>query len=154
MFQLRRRHGSTALTLLWFGGGTVLLAGIIVTIQREAYGELSQDVFQWFLPHVLPTVGVITSALVATAKKRDRERASALLILLAMLCSMGYLVAIGHALVAELNLARAWRNGHLSAEATELFFLPKASWWLAPMQGVVDTFIVYFFVRDDEKIDS
>jgi hypothetical protein len=142
-----RRRAGQLLTWIWYVGGSVLLLLVIVMTQRKVFGHLSQEVFQWFLPHVLPTVGIITSALLANqehAHANARVRVS--VVLLAAFCSVGYLSLVTHALIAEAQVASAQIADGGILGLAKLQFLATANWWLGPMQGIVDTFMGYLFV--------
>jgi hypothetical protein len=127
------------LALIWFIGGGILFAIVLMQTLLERYGSAANQAWGWLLPSVLPTLSLIIGQLVFDAVQggnRGRTVDRFLFRLTAMLSSV-YLLAV----LMVILMAPFLR------ESGPLQLMAESNVWLGPVQGLVSAALGAFFVK-------
>jgi hypothetical protein len=129
----------------WLIGAGSILILLVVQSLLHVYGDLTQEAWGWFLPTMMPTLGMIITVLTYTALdpissasvvRRDFIQISVSL-------SVIYLVLVILTILIQPFAARS---------ATERVDLMRTSnLWLGPVQGLVASALGVLFVSKQEK---
>ncbi|HEX2493659.1 MAG TPA: hypothetical protein VHK24_07775 [Steroidobacter sp.] len=126
-------------TWLWGAGFTALI--LVVSSILRGRAEAARDVWSWFLPLVLPTIGLMVGVLGAAAMTRRKEvfvRKSFVDIALGL--SVAYLAMVSATVLLEpLSPLRG----------AELY--GTSNYWLGPLQGLVVAALGYLFTSGESK---
>lgn len=130
-------HAKIILTVLWWAWGLSLFVLLASLSQPPLLmGADVRAAWEWFLPHVLPTMSLVGATAYATRAKGGRKApAGATPFLLALAASCAHLSALTIALA-----------GTLSSTAP-LESLRTANLWLAPLQALATSSLAIFFIR-------
>ena len=134
MAQSKRR-----LAALWFtfGGGILLLIFLQSLFGR--YGPLTQAVWQWVLPTVMPTLSLILGVLLTDLKgEKAASAVDGFTFWLSFLLSAVYLLAVLTTILIQ-----------DSVERSALKIMEQSNLFLGPMQGLVAAAIGAFFVKSE-----
>ncbi len=133
------------LAKIWLIGSGLVFLLLVVQSLLHAYGDLTQDVWGWFLPTLLPTLGLIVTVLTYTALdplatgsvvRRSFTQ-------MAVWLSIGYLITV---------LLTILIQPFASQTPTEAVALMKTSnLWLGPFQGLVASALGVLFVSKEKK---
>lgn len=125
------------LTVLWWGWGLLLfLLLVALSSQSAIFGDDASVAWQWFLPNVTPSMGLVGAAAYARRKAADVDPAVIRpLFLLALIVSAVYLVLLTVSLVG------------VFFSAQPLAWLGKSNLWLGPLQGLAASALAVFFAK-------
>lgn len=125
------------LTVLWWGWGLLLfLLLVALSSQSAIFGDDASAAWQWFLPNVTPSMGLVGAAAYARRKAADVDPAVIRpLFLLALIVSAVYLVLLTISLVG------------VFFSAQPLAWLGKSNLWLGPLQGLAASALAVFFAK-------
>lgn len=125
------------LTVLWWGWGLLLfLLLVALSSQSAIFGDDASAAWQWFLPNVTPSMGLVGAAAYARRKAADVDPAVIRpLFLLALIVSAVYLVLLTVSLVG------------VFFSAQPLAWLGKSNLWLGPLQGLAASALAVFFAK-------
>ena len=125
------------LTILWWGWGLLLFILLVALSSQSAiFGDQASAAWQWFLPNVTPSMGLVGAASYAARKTADVEPAVIKpLFLMAVIVSAVYLVLLTVALLG------------VFFSAHPLDWLGKSNLWLGPLQGLTASALAIFFTK-------
>ncbi len=147
-----RMLASTAqqtLAKVWYSGaGLLFLAVIILTaFAGHEMGRMKpMDIWNWFLPTIVPTLSLIIGILVVdgVTERSSSRTVSRFLFQLSFRLSVAYLVAL--AIVLALIFMPSVPGG---------LTIKQSSLWLGPFQGLVTAALGVFFVqRQKDGVES
>ena len=125
----------TTLARIWLSGAGSLALLLVVTSILRGRADAAREVWSWFLPLVLPTLGLIVGVLGAAARTQKEEalvRKSFADIATGL--SVGYLAIV--ALTVLLEPLSPIRGADLHG---------MSNYWLGPLQGLVVAALGYLF---------
>jgi hypothetical protein len=137
----------TKLATIWLVGVLLILSIVIVQSLFGHFGNDIQGVWEWLLPAVMPTVGMIISSIGATALihistesvvRRSFARTAEIL-------SIFYLLLVLFTIVIQPKVAPNDISGSL-----QLFH--TSNLWLGPLQGIVASSLGVLFASKESKV--
>jgi hypothetical protein len=112
---------------IWFIGGGISFALVIFQSIFGRFQGIVQEIWAWFTPTIVPTLGLIIGVLASTASEDDTGRTVKLFFYHASLwLSASYL-----ALLLLTMLLEPLAGSH------DLAYYHLSNYWLAPIQGLV-----------------
>jgi len=126
-------------------GGITLLILLFRTIVAKAYAPHDDEVWGWFLPHIVPTLALMIGVMVADDRRRSKtgpdesaapQMASGMLFRLACILSVTYL-----SLLLSLVLYEIW------AEDTIMALTKGMTYFTTAMQGLIAALLGAFYTR-------
>lgn len=132
--------GRKRLATLWFLGGGMLFAVLVLQSVTGKYDPRVDEAWGWLLPTLMPSLSLIIGVLVAHAvAPRDRERlVDPYIFWLAFGLSAAYLAAVAFTVLVQ---------PFVSMDPLEL--LKRSSLWLGPLQGLVAATLGVFFTKGE-----
>jgi hypothetical protein len=125
------------LTNLWWGWGVMLLLALVaLSSQAAIFGDQAEAAWQWFLPNILPTLGLVGAAAYSRRSETDVDPSAIRpLFLIALAVSVTYLLLLSLSVVGVLFSSDpiAWLN--------------KSALWLGPLQGLAASGLGVFFTK-------
>jgi hypothetical protein len=135
------------LTVVWTIGTALVLTVVIVQSIMNHYGSETQEVWEWLLPTVMPSLGVIVSSLISSAF--DPLSASA------FVRSLFYRVALS---VSLFYLALVLLSILLQpfTDLPPIQLMHRSSLWLGPLQGLAGGSLGVLFAskQHSRKLDK
>ena len=135
------------LTRLWMIGGGAPFLLLVVQSLSHVYDPSVNKVWSWFLPNILPSMGIMVSALAYTAldplTTGTMVRKS--FVSLATWLSIAYLFLVSLTILAQPFAATAVED--------RIALMNQSNLWLGPMQGLVSSAIGALFVTKEKKKD-
>jgi hypothetical protein len=127
---------------LWIGAFLLCLAVIAVQSGNNVYGKRLEEVWQWFLPTLLPTTSLVISVFVAGSLKPKPKgtKVNSFMFFLALTISLVYLLAV----ILTLGLSVFMRH-----PLNPLDLMKMSHFWLAPLQGMTSSTLGIFFLSKD-----
>jgi hypothetical protein len=133
------------LAWVWLIGAGLILILLVVQSLLHAYGELTQEAWGWFLPTMMPTLGMIITVLTYTAL--DPHTSGSVVrrafFQIALSLSVAYLVLVLLTIVMQPFAAKS------AAERVDL--MRTSNLWLGPVQGIVASALGILFVSKQKK---
>lgn len=133
------------LAWVWLGGGGLILIILVVQSLLHVYGDLTQEAWGWFLPTLMPTLGMIITVLTYTAL--DPLTLGSVVrktfVYIALALSAVYLVLVLLTIVMQPFAAQN------AAERVGL--MRTSNLWLGPVQGIVASALGVLFVSKQKK---
>lgn len=131
-------EGQRKLTVLWSCGGILALIVLIIQSIFNYWTEHVSDAWNWLLPTISPTLGLIISTAVAEALKgQPKEKVvQGMSFHLAFWLSALYLICVFVVLLG---------GNFLPANSLQLIKL--SGLWMGPIQGLLSGLIGVFFVQ-------
>lgn len=125
------------LTGLWWGWGLLLfLLLVALSSQSAIFGDEVSSAWQWFLPNITPSMGLVGAAAYARRKTADVDLAVIKpLFLMAVIVSAVYLLLLTVSLIG------------VFFSANPLGWLGKSNLWLGPLQGLAASALAVFFAK-------
>ncbi len=137
------RRSMTKISYPWYGGA---LFGFALLFAQSFVGRFDTnfvEAWNWFAPHVVPTIGIITSALIAASQRKSDERTvDTAIYRLALLASWTYVVFLNLTILA---IPFALVN----LEMYPLEWLQGANAIIGVFQGIALGFIGFFYGKAD-----
>ena len=128
------------LVRVWLIGAGIILILLVIQSLLRAYGDLTQEAWGWFLPTMMPTLGMIIAALSYTAL--DPLTLGSVVrrafVQIAVWLSVIYLILVLLTIVIQPFATRT------AAERVEL--MRTSNLWLGPVQGLVASALGILFV--------
>ncbi len=144
MVSLDKVH--SRLMILWSVGCGIPFLLLITQSLFSVYDSSVDKVWSWFLPNILPIIGIMISALASTAfDATSGTMVKKLLAVAATVLSIVYLGAISLTILIQPFTAT-------SAES-RIALMNQSNIWLGPMQGLVSSSIAALFVTKEKKKD-
>lgn len=142
--RLRLSEARNVLSKIWFSGAG--LAGLVLAVLSILRGQadVARETWSWFLPLVLPTLGLILGVLGAAALTTQKEayvRRS--YYNLAKYLSLAYFL---------LMLLVIFMEPFSPLKGTELYGV--SNYWMGPFQGLVTAAIGYLFASGQAQAMS
>lgn len=134
------------LALVWFLGAGLLFALIFAQTIGGRYADRVDEVWNWLLPNMMPTLSLITGVLVIDSRNQDSQERTMnpFLFKLTFWFSICYIATILLTIVL-------WP---FSTEPDPLAFLQHSSLWLGPFQGLVSGLMGAFFIQKQQTNSS
>lgn len=135
----------TRLAAIWLIGAGAIASLVFAQTIFGALGSSTQEVWEWLLPAIMPTLGTIVSTLAATAlmPSAPRSEVSRSFLLTAEILSLFYLFLILLLILLKVKIS-ADTAGWLST-------LHQANLLLGPMQGLIATTLGVVFLSRKQK---
>jgi hypothetical protein len=132
----------TRLMIVWAVGCGLLLLIVWLQIINGHYADNGQDVIEWLLPSIVPTLSLVTGVWANNALKKpqSKKQVSKGTYQAVLAVSIFYLVFIGLVFAIQPMVA-----------LTPIEVVKDSSLILAPLQGVMCAFIGIFFNQSSEK---
>lgn len=131
------------LARVWLCGAGGIFLVLVVQSLLHVYGDLTQEAWGWFLPTILPSLGMIVTVLTYTAL--DPQLTGSVVrknfVAIALWLSVLYLVTVSLTILIQ---PFASRNPE---EAVGL--MRTSNLWLGPMQGIVASALGVLFVSKE-----
>ncbi len=133
--------------LLWLWvllGGMALLLLLFRTVVAKAYAPLEDEVWGWFLPHIIPTLALMIGVLVMDDRRRADTEAEAKPPHMAsgMLFRLAYgLSALYLGLILSLVLYEIWSEDGMMALTKGMAYFTTA------IQGLIAALLGAFYTR-------
>ena len=125
------------LTGLWWGWGLLLfLLLVALSSQSAIFGDDASAAWQWFLPNITPSMGLVGAASYARRKTADVEPA-----VIKPLFLMAAIVSAVYLLLLTVSLLGVFFS------TDPLAWLGKSSLWLGPLQGLAASALAVFFAK-------
>ena len=124
------------LTLLWWGWGLLLVLLLVaLSYQPAIFGEDPKAAWDWFTPHILPTMMLVGAAAYAKKDVPLGTEGHGQLFIIALVASIIYLLLLTIALLSVFYVV------------DPLAALRKASLWLGLLQGLCASALSVFFTK-------
>ncbi len=125
------------LAVLWYVGSLFIFVLLVGRTLNNYYGEKTQEVWEWILPNIMPTLLLITGTVAANALKPEgnMDRANTFAFLVAMALSSLYLATVLTILV----------YGAIK-EPGAVTMIRSTGLFMGPFQGLVAASLGAFFV--------
>jgi hypothetical protein len=133
------------LTGIWLIGSGIIFFVIVIQSLRHAYGDLTQEAWGWFLPTILPSLGLMITVLTYTALdplssasvvRKAFER-------IAVWLSAAYLFTV------SLTILMQPFTGTSPSDAIAL--MRTSNLWLGPLQGLTSSALGVLFASKEKK---
>jgi Na+/H+-dicarboxylate symporter len=126
------------LAIVWFLGGGILFALLVVQTLGNHYGEEDREAWGWLLPNIMPTLSLIIGALVAEAVSSNstEKLADDFLYRMSLALSIIYLLLVLLPVVAQ-----------PFTSSSPMDALKRSNLWLGPLQGLVSASLGAFFIK-------
>ena len=113
--------------IIWFAGGGLCFALMILQSISNRFAGMAQEMWAWFTPTVVPTMGLIIGVLASTASEDDSGRTVKKFFYHAALgLSAAYLIVLLLTMLLE-----------PLAGTHNMAYFKFSNFWLSPMQGLV-----------------
>jgi hypothetical protein len=132
------------LAMVWFSGAGLLFMLIFAQTIGGRYDDRVDEVWNWLLPNLMPTLSLITGALIMDFKNQEPEE---VLTNKPFLFKLTFWFSIFYLLVMILSIL-LWP---FSTEPDPLAFLQNSSLWLGPFQGLVSGLMGAFFIQKEQN---
>ncbi len=126
------------LAVLWFtGSGVIFFILLFQTIFQRYEGRVS-EVWEWFLPTIMPTLSLIVGVLVmdALGKKAKKQTVDRFVFKLSFSLSFVYLVVVALTILMP----------PFPKALPTLELMQQSNLWLGPFQGLVTASLGAFFI--------
>lgn len=137
----------TTLARLWLVGGGVIFLLLVIQSLLHVYGDLTQEAWGWFLPTLMPSLGMIVTVLTYTAL--DPSMTGSVVrrtfVPIASWLSAMYLGTVVLTILAPPVTAAS------PEEAVAL--MRTSNLWLGPLQGLVASALGVLFVSKEKSVD-
>lgn len=127
------------LATIWFSFGGGLFALVVAQSLTDRYGEKTEEVWQWFLPTLLPNLSLMLGSFVTGIQSGSKATSKSVPLFfyrIAFALSAFYLVVVLSTMVVIVGTL-----------ADPVLALKKSSLWLSPLQALVAIAIGAFFVK-------
>jgi hypothetical protein len=133
------------LARIWLIGSGVIFFIIVFQSLRHAYGGLTQEAWGWFLPTILPSLGLIITVLTYTAFD---PMTSALVVRLTFVQIAGWL-SVSYLFTVLLTILMQPFAGPKPEDAIAL--MRTSNLWLGPLQGLTASALGVLFASKEKK---
>lgn len=130
------------LATLWFTGAGLIFFVLLLQSILNRYGANVDEVWEWFLPTIMPTLSLIIGVLVmdTVGKGTKIHTVDGFFFWLAFALSLAYLVVV----LLTIFLAPFSR-------LTGIELMKQSNLWLGPFQGLVSASLGAFFIHRDAE---
>lgn len=133
------------LTVWWLSLSAATLVILIAQTMLGVYGDQTQRAWTWLLPNISPTAGLLISTVLYQAfvggDAKAQEVDTFAYRLAAAIIVFYFAVLIPTFFVSNL----------VTSDKTPIAMIEMSSYWLGPLQGVVEIVIGFFFMRKKTK---
>lgn len=124
------------LATVWFLGGGVVFAILVVQTLTQHYGDQARDAWGWFLPTVMPILTLIVSA-TAVTKAESQATVDRAVFYISFGLSLFYLLLVIATIAYQI---------FTTLKPSDMIDLMKTSnLWLGPVQGLLGISLGVFF---------
>ena len=133
------------LARVWLGGGGAIFLILVVQSLLHTYGDLTQEAWGWFLPTLMPSLGMIVTVLTYTALDplMTGSVVRKTFASIAMWLSILYLLTVSLTILIQPFASKD------SVEAVGL--MRTSNLWLGPLQGLVASALGVLFVSKEKS---
>ncbi len=133
------------LTVVWLIGGLSVLIILVVQSLLGAYGSLTQEAWGWFLPTLMPTLGMIITVLTYTALDplSSGSVVRRTFFWIAFSLSAVYLLLVSLTIFIQPFAA--------SSPDERIALMRTSNLWLGPVQGLVASALGVLFVSKQKR---
>jgi hypothetical protein len=132
------------LARVWFAGGGGIFLILVVQSLLNVYGDLTQEAWGWFLPTLMPSLGMIITVLTYTALDPLLTGS----VVRKSFVSVALWLSILYLLTVSLTILIQPFASKTPAEAVGL--MRKSNLWLGPLQGLVASALGVLFVSKEK----
>jgi hypothetical protein len=132
-------HARTVLVRLWLGGSGFSAIILVVSSILRGRADAARESWSWFLPLVLPTVGLMVGVLGAAAMGRPKEK-----YVRKSFVDIAFWLSAAHLILVSLTILLEPFSPLRGAELHGM-----SNYWLSPMQGLVVAALGYLFTSDE-----
>ena len=133
------------LTVWWLALSAACLVILIAQTMLGVYGDQTQRAWTWLLPNISPTAGLLISTVFYQAFVGDNAKAQEV-------DTFAYRLALGIIVFYFVVLIPTFFVSNLvTSDKTPIAMIEMSSYWLGPLQGVVEIVIGFFFMRKKTK---
>jgi len=130
-----------SLAVIWLGGAGLSLVILVVQSLLGHYGNQTQDAWGWYLPTMMPTLGMILSGLGYTALTPFSDQVvSKVFFRIAIGLSSAYLVLVLLTILIQPFVG-----------STPIQLMNTSNLWLGPFQGLVASALGVLFVSKKQS---
>jgi hypothetical protein len=131
---------------VWLIGAGVILILLVIQSLLHVYGDLTQEAWGWFLPTIMPTLGMIITVWTYTALDplSSGSVVRRAFVQIAVWLSVIYLVLVLLTIVMQPFGART--------AADRVGLMRTSNLWLGPVQGLVASALGVLFVSKQKKV--
>jgi hypothetical protein len=133
------------LAWVWLGGGGLILMILVVQSLLHVYGDMTQEAWGWFLPTLMPTLGMIITVLTYTAL--DPLTLGSVVRRTFVHIALG--LSITYLILVLLTIAMQPLAAQNAADRVGL--MRTSNLWLGPVQGIVASALGVLFVSKQQK---
>ena len=140
---INMRRAKQFLAILWLGFGGVIFAIILFQIASGRYPDHYDDIWEWYMQFIIPTLSMIIGVLVweAVNRKTFEVTIDKFLFRISFWISFAFLLAIVATLLLT-GLAETQMN------TTPFKFVEISKVYLVPIQSLVNATLGIFFVKN------
>lgn len=132
------------LAALWFIGTAIVLLILMILAMGGRYSSYEQDVWNWFLPAVVPTFSLMVGVFLADLRGMSSDKhVDPSIYRLAACLSIAYFSIV---------LLTILLQPFIAADPLEL--LQRSNLWLTPLQALVTLSLGAFFVQAEQAKES
>jgi len=133
------------LARVWLlGSGGIFLVMVIQSL-HHAYGDLTQEAWGWFLPTLLPSLGLIVTVLTYTAL----DPLMTGFVVRKSFATLATWLSVTYLFTVALTILMQPFSGRTPADAVGLMRLSNL--WLGPLQGIVASSLGVLFTSKERK---
>lgn len=133
------------LAVVWLTGGGLVLVILVIQSLLSAYGTLTQEAWGWFLPTLMPTLGMIVTVLTYTALDPLASGSVVRRSFFGIALSLSILYLL---LVSLTILIQPFAT---SSPEQRIGLMRTSNLWLGPVQGLVASALGVLFVSKQKK---
>jgi hypothetical protein len=133
------------LAAVWFIGTGLVLCLVILQSIMNRFGSRTQEAWEWLLPTIMPTLGMILSGLVCTAFD---PLSSGVFVRRSFYQVAVWLSAFYQALILLTILLQPF------SDIDPIDLMHRSNLWLGPIQGLVGVALGVLFVSKQQRADG
>jgi len=138
---VRLEKARTVLSIIWLGGAGISLTILVFQSLLGHYGSQTQDVWGWYLPTVMPTLGLILSGLGYTALSPSSDQ---------VVRSLFFRISVGISVVYQILVLLTILIQPL-VDSPPIQLMNTSSLWLGPCQGLAASALGVLFVSKKQS---
>ena len=137
--------GQMKLAKVWLLGSGLIFFILVVQSLRHAYGDMTQEAWGWFLPTLLPSLGLIVTVLTYTALDPLTSGS----VVRKGFLNMAVWLSAAYLFTVLLTILMQPFSGTKPIDAIAL--MRTSNLWLGPFQGIVASALGVLFVSKERR---
>lgn len=123
---------------LWFICGGLIFVIVVLQSIFGKYTDRSNEVWEWFLPTIIPSLSLILGVLVIDSKSQTHAKIK----VDKFLFNLSFYLSLSYLLLVSLTILL---SPFVESIITPIDLMKKSNLWLAPFQGLVSGSLGAFF---------